>query len=264
MGDAYKVIQDGEASIVCGAWALLVVEGAVRVCFADTTLRITSGYVNGAPDAADDPEATSYAIQAGDDCRGVLLVLDSRAGYPTGELARLPDGVRLVAEDAFFVPGRDERLRCSAAQYLSQLLRYVPMDADGETNGAGALDHASFSGETWPLPLLPEHPVIQGACQLLRQSPQSPWTLEELARRTETDRRKMLAAFSKEGLPPPMQYLAQVRIALACRLLAENEHAIASIAAQCGYADVAGFSHFFRRHTGKSPRQYRQDAAWLS
>ncbi|HZP04578.1 MAG TPA: helix-turn-helix transcriptional regulator [Terracidiphilus sp.] len=37
------------------------------------------------------------------------------------------------------------------------------------------------------------------------------------------------------------------------------ERKITSIAAESGYSDVADFNHVFRKYTGMSPRQYRDD-----
>ncbi len=204
------------------------------------------GYVHGA--GAEDE--TGRGTVAG---RGVWLRVEDDLELPVGERVLLSEALRAVAEEVFFQPGRDERLRAAALPLLIGLLRH----ACPEDTGAERADGCA-------LPPLPEQELPRRACVLLREAPERAWALEELALRCETNRRALIAAFSRAKLPAPLQYLAQVRVARACQLLAENEQTVARIAALCGYADVAGFSHFFSRHTGKSPRQYRQDTAWLA
>lgn len=65
--------------------------------------------------------------------------------------------------------------------------------------------------------------------------------------------------FSIEVGRSPVRYAIEQRIARARRLLERDRTAIESIALQLGYPDVATFSHQFRRFTGQSPSQYRQE-----
>jgi len=60
-----------------------------------------------------------------------------------------------------------------------------------------------------------------------------------------------------------MKELAQLRIEKACELLRENDLNISQIARATGYDDLAAFNHFFRRHTGFSPRDYRENCLWV-
>ena len=52
-----------------------------------------------------------------------------------------------------------------------------------------------------------------------------------------------------------LQRLAVVR---AKQLLAESDLAIAQVAEQCGYDNVAHFTTFFGQHTGTTPAAYRK------
>lgn len=52
-------------------------------------------------------------------------------------------------------------------------------------------------------------------------------------------------------------YLAELRVAAACRELAGSERAVADIAAGCGFANLSNFNRRFRVVTGMSPREYR-------
>lgn len=55
----------------------------------------------------------------------------------------------------------------------------------------------------------------------------------------------------------PMQYLKQIRMELACELLAATEEKVADVAARCGYTDVSYFSKRFRLEVGCTPSEYR-------
>ena len=55
----------------------------------------------------------------------------------------------------------------------------------------------------------------------------------------------------------PAAAVSLLRCARAENLLASTDLPVASIARECGYSDVAHFSHRFRTLHGVSPREYR-------
>jgi len=57
-----------------------------------------------------------------------------------------------------------------------------------------------------------------------------------------------------------LQFHAQQRIAAARALLGGSSMAVREVAARVGFEDPYHFSRFFKRHTGTSPRTYRQHA----
>jgi AraC family transcriptional regulator len=56
----------------------------------------------------------------------------------------------------------------------------------------------------------------------------------------------------------PHQYLGNIRLERAKRLLAEGETQIIDIAFEIGYANPSQFSAFFRKRTGVSPSEFRR------
>jgi len=56
----------------------------------------------------------------------------------------------------------------------------------------------------------------------------------------------------------PHQYLIRQRVERAKRLLQQPERSIASIAAECGFANQSHFARYFRQHTGMNPNQFRK------
>lgn len=54
-------------------------------------------------------------------------------------------------------------------------------------------------------------------------------------------------------------YVTRLRIGAACRMLAESDHGMGTIAAECGFYDGAQFSRVFAAFMGKTPSRYRAD-----
>ena len=55
-----------------------------------------------------------------------------------------------------------------------------------------------------------------------------------------------------------VNYVTQVRLTRAVRLLRETDRTIAEIALEVGFSDQSYFDRRFRRHFGRTPRQYRE------
>lgn len=80
-----------------------------------------------------------------------------------------------------------------------------------------------------------------------------------LAARLSLHRASLHRLFTRHYGVPPVQYLARLRIARALELLAETRLPVADVAVRCGLPDLAHFSKLISRHTGYSPRAYRQN-----
>jgi transcriptional regulator GlxA family with amidase domain len=53
-------------------------------------------------------------------------------------------------------------------------------------------------------------------------------------------------------------YLNSARVAAASRSLVDTDRAIADIAHECGFTNLANFNRHFRRSRGMTPREYRR------
>lgn len=60
---------------------------------------------------------------------------------------------------------------------------------------------------------------------------------------------------------PFSRSIKHLRVQKAQRLLADSQATIADIAGSLGFSDQFAFSHFFKRSTGRSPREFRTDRA---
>jgi len=55
-----------------------------------------------------------------------------------------------------------------------------------------------------------------------------------------------------------MEYVKQVRVGMAAKLLAESDKQITQICFESGYGNLANFNHYFKDIMGKTPSEYRK------
>lgn len=81
--------------------------------------------------------------------------------------------------------------------------------------------------------------------------------LIDIAEKLGTNERRLSRAFRKTLDRTPFEYLRQVRMREACRLLIETPLSIVAISQEVGFISAANFSTAFREHTGMAPSHYR-------
>lgn len=82
-------------------------------------------------------------------------------------------------------------------------------------------------------------------------------TADELAEACRVSKRHFFRLFRRTTGSSPAGYAAQRRIERAKTLLREDQMVVKQIAYSCGFETPSAFSVAFRRHTGMSPREYR-------
>ncbi len=85
-----------------------------------------------------------------------------------------------------------------------------------------------------------------------------PITLGELAELAALSEYHFARMFRVSFGAPPHAWIAEQRLARARALLRDTALPLAQVAAQCGYADPAHFSHRFRAAHGVAPTAYRR------
>jgi AraC-like DNA-binding protein len=100
--------------------------------------------------------------------------------------------------------------------------------------------------------------VVARALTLLHDAPARDWTLEDLAALAATSRSVLSERFAHFIGQPPMQYLRELRMQLASRLLAEDGAKVAGVAAAVGFESEAAFSRAFKKCVGVSPDEWRR------
>jgi AraC-like DNA-binding protein len=64
--------------------------------------------------------------------------------------------------------------------------------------------------------------------------------------------------FKKRTKKTFIQFLNEVRLGYACKLLLENDHSINQVCIKCGFRNISNFNRQFRAFTGKTPKEYRK------
>jgi len=108
------------------------------------------------------------------------------------------------------------------------------------------------------------NPLVARVLSLLHDAPARNWTLDTLATRAGTSRSVLAERFTHYVGQPPMQYLTQLRMQLASRLLVVAGAKLIAIAEAVGYESEAAFSRAFKKCVGVSPGEWRrQRLKWL-
>jgi AraC-like DNA-binding protein len=89
----------------------------------------------------------------------------------------------------------------------------------------------------------------------------APITLSDLSRHVGVCPHHLIRVFRKRNATSPMQYLRQLRVNRAKRLLHEPRWNISEVGRAVGYDVLPHFSRMFKRITGLSPMQFRRSCA---
>ncbi len=172
-----------------------------------------------------------------------LMRVEQRCGEPD-MLDRLIE-LTLVEARARRAGGECIRLRLSELMFVEVIRRHleaIPPERTGWL--AGLRDQR-----------------IGRALALLHARPAEPWSLDALAKEAAMSRSVLADRFTQLVGCPPMQYLAQWRIALAARQLADGATKVSAVALAVGYASESAFSRSFKKIAGVSPAQWRERGA---
>lgn len=106
--------------------------------------------------------------------------------------------------------------------------------------------------------------VIQQVCQRLREGYMENITVAGMAAEVYLQPNYLTTLFRKETGTGFVQYLNQIRIEQGCRLLlTEPNLTMTAIAPRCGFPSDRYFFSTFKRFTGRTPGEFREDlAAW--
>lgn len=87
-----------------------------------------------------------------------------------------------------------------------------------------------------------------------------PLTLEAIAGEAGVSKFHFTRLFRQRTGRTPMQYLSELRLATAARMLATTDLPVARVAIESGHPSVTHFTDAFRRRFGSSPGSYRREA----
>ena len=101
-------------------------------------------------------------------------------------------------------------------------------------------------------------PLVGASITRLHERPAHRWTVASLAQAVNVSRTVLADRFVALVGMPPMQYLAQWRMALAADLLTGANLSLTRVCEQVGYESEAAFSRAFRREYGMPPGAWRR------
>ncbi len=83
-------------------------------------------------------------------------------------------------------------------------------------------------------------------------------SLQDIADSAFIGKRDCIRIFNQNLSKTPIEYLTQVRIENAQKILAHTDHSITEIAAECGFSDSSYFTKVFRESCGMTPTVFRE------
>ena len=95
----------------------------------------------------------------------------------------------------------------------------------------------------------------------MHDEPAHAWTVEQLAQRVGMSRAAFAMRFKDTVRQSPIEYLTRWRMLLAEDKMASTADSISEIARSLGYESASAFTKAFRKLTGHTPRQYRQESS---
>lgn len=147
----------------------------------------------------------------------------------------------IIAEQTQSLSGSDTMTAALMTSCLVQLLRHLTESADG------------------PLPWLMalEDNRLGRAIDKVLEDPTAKHTVESLATAASMSRSAFAEKFAAAFGHTPMQFVHQLRMIRAAKLLLENRYSIDEIAHKVSYSSRSHFSEAFKKQFGKSPTDYR-------
>lgn len=83
--------------------------------------------------------------------------------------------------------------------------------------------------------------------------------LDQIATMTAMNTASFCRYFKEKAGKTFMQYILELRVGYACRLLASNQMDISQIGIECGFNTLSHFNRIFKRITGFTPSGYRKE-----
>lgn len=110
-------------------------------------------------------------------------------------------------------------------------------------------------------PDTPLPPLVAAAISCIRQNYAGLYGVEELSESLGVSKCHLVRVFSATMGMPPGQYLTEVRIEAAKQLLVHRNYSLEVIASLCGFSSANYLCRVFRKHTGQSPAQWRNQVS---
>jgi transcriptional regulator GlxA family with amidase domain len=206
-------------------------------------------------------------------CTGVVLLAE--AGLLNGCQATthwaLADQYRRRYPDVDWKPElfitRSDNIFCGGGVYAALDLclylveHFAGYEVAKQTGRSLLIDSPRTWQASFSVPLLNQQhhdDRIRVAQDYLHEHFNETFTMDELAQRIGMSTRNFIRRFKQATGKTPLTYLHTLRINCARQLLETDFRSVQEVCYEVGYEDIPFFRNVFRRHTGLSPREYRQ------
>jgi AraC-like DNA-binding protein len=133
--------------------------------------------------------------------------------------------------------GREQMLKALLTELCLRLFRF-------------ALASEGLSQHFWP--------EFGRLAEYMERHVQKQASIAAMAKAGGVSKRTLLRRFKCQTGMSPMEYLAQLRLSKACRMLRESSLEIKNIAIACGFPDSNYFARQYKKRLGVSPREFRK------
>lgn len=99
-------------------------------------------------------------------------------------------------------------------------------------------------------------PLFDPLVRKLREKPAAPWSIERMAAAVQMSTRSFHRKFAEALGMSPLQYLANVRLEIACALIERESSTLKSVARKAGFGTEVNMKNAFARRLGVTPTQY--------
>ncbi len=140
--------------------------------------------------------------------------------------------------------GRDQLVANLAQQLVIQLIRHYHINQLEEIR-------------LFDKPLTENQARFQSVLEFMHENLEEKLTIERLAELTRMNRFHFIRAFKQAFGQSPYDFLTDLRITQAKRLLVHTRLSANEIGIQCGFFSASRFSAAFRQNTGMTPSAYR-------
>jgi AraC-like DNA-binding protein len=102
-----------------------------------------------------------------------------------------------------------------------------------------------------------QHERIHEVCNYILEHHDEALSHEDMARRIHVTRSHFSRIFKRATKRTYQEFVNEVRLGHACRLLVETDESITEIALNSGFNNLSNFNRRFRQKYRCSPREYR-------
>jgi len=99
---------------------------------------------------------------------------------------------------------------------------------------------------------------IQRVCNFILQHYRQPISLTEVAKVANMSEKAFCRFFKKSTQKTLVQFIAELRISLACKLLLSEDYSVGEVCYESGFNNLSNFNRVFKRITGKTPKAYQK------